>query len=133
MFNHRTVATDLDPGGQSCGECHARDYCVNCHSTGAVTVDHDAMATNHAQVIRDQGNTACAYCHQPVYCARCHEEPVLPVTTPFLQGSTTPEGVSWPLAMHFADRRQGSPMMSTRSVSTSPPASAGSARSAGRC
>ena len=101
VFNHSTVATNVDPGGQSCGECHARDYCVNCHSTGAVTVDHDEMATNHAKVIRDQGNTACAYCHQPVYCARCHAEPVLPVTTPFLNGSTTVPaarlGVAWPL------------------------------------
>jgi hypothetical protein len=77
---------------------------VNCHSTGAVTVDHDEMATNHAKVIRDQGNTACAYCHQPVYCARCHADPVLPVTTPFSHGPQgsplpdQPEGVSWPLS-----------------------------------
>ncbi len=104
VFNHNTVATSVDPGDQSCGECHARDYCVNCHSTGAVTVKHDEMSTNHAQVIRDQGNTACAYCHQPVYCARCHAEPVLPVTTPFLQGtrilpSTAVQGVSWPLSI----------------------------------
>ncbi len=103
VFNHRNVATSIDPGGTSCGECHARDYCVNCHSTGAVTVDHDEMATNHAKVIRDQGNTACAYCHQPVFCARCHSEPVLPVTTPFSEGPTSqslpdqPSGVSWPL------------------------------------
>jgi hypothetical protein len=103
VFNHKSVATNVDPGGQTCGVCHARDYCVNCHSTGAVTVQHDVMATNHAQVIRDQGNTACAYCHQPVYCARCHAEPVLPVTTPFSHGPTTdvlpdlPTGVSWPL------------------------------------
>jgi nitrate/TMAO reductase-like tetraheme cytochrome c subunit len=105
VFNHRTVATDLDPGSQTCGECHARDYCVNCHATGAVTVDHDTMATNHAQVIRQQGNTACAYCHQPVYCARCHQEPVLPVTSPFLHpvdnGTVRPpEGLSWPLVPH---------------------------------
>jgi nitrate/TMAO reductase-like tetraheme cytochrome c subunit len=103
VFNHKNVATSIDPGGTSCGECHARDYCVNCHSTGAVTVDHDEMATNHAKVIRAQGNTACAYCHQPVFCARCHNEPVLPVTTPFSEGPTTqnlpdqPSGVSWPL------------------------------------
>ena len=111
VFNHRDVATQLDPGGQSCGECHARDYCVNCHATGAVTVQHDVMATNHAQVIRDQGNTACAYCHQPVYCARCHAEQVLPVTSPSFHGTaggaeggaegTTlpdlPTGVAWPL------------------------------------
>jgi nitrate/TMAO reductase-like tetraheme cytochrome c subunit len=105
VFNHKNVATDLDPGGQDCGECHARDYCVNCHATGAVTVDHDTMATNHAQVIRDQGNQACAYCHQPVYCARCHAEPVLPITTPFSQGPSSeaaphPEGLSWPLEPH---------------------------------
>ncbi len=103
VFDHKNVAESVDPGGISCGECHARDYCVNCHSTGAVTVDHDEMATNHAKVIRDQGNTACAYCHQPVFCARCHNEPVLPVTTPFSEGPTSqslpdqPSGVSWPL------------------------------------
>jgi len=103
VFNHKNVATSVDPGGQTCGECHARDYCVNCHSTGAVTVDHETMATNHAAVIRSQGNTACAYCHLPVFCARCHAEPVLPVTTPFSHGTTSgalpdlPTGVSWPL------------------------------------
>jgi hypothetical protein len=103
VFNHKNVATDLDPGGQSCGDCHARDYCVNCHSTGAVTVEHDAMATNHAAVIRESGNQSCAYCHQPVYCARCHQEPVLPVTTPFSHGPDvegivpTRLGVTWPL------------------------------------
>ena len=83
---------------------------MNCHTTGAVTVEHDTMATNHAEVIRDQGNTACAYCHQPVYCARCHKEPVLPVTTPFLQGSTilpstATTGVSWPLKPQELIRR----------------------------
>jgi len=99
VFNHRNVATSVDPGSQSCGGCHARDYCINCHKTGAVTVRHDTMMTNHAQVIRDQGNQACAYCHQPVYCARCHAEKVLPVTAPFISGSagTVPEGVRWPL------------------------------------
>jgi hypothetical protein len=109
VFNHKNVATSVDPGGQSCGGCHARDYCVNCHSTGAVTVDHDEMATNHAAVIRAQGNTACAYCHQPVFCARCHDDTqVLPVTVPFMEGSvplaspaTVAQGVSFPLS----DRR----------------------------
>ena len=99
VFTHRSVATSVDPGGQSCGGCHARDYCVNCHKTGAVNVKHDAMMTNHAQVIRDTGNQACAYCHQPVYCARCHADKVLPVTAPFITGSAgaVSEGVSWPL------------------------------------
>jgi nitrate/TMAO reductase-like tetraheme cytochrome c subunit len=107
VFTHRSVATSVDPGGQSCGGCHARDYCVNCHKTGAVTVKHDTMMTNHAQVIRDQGNGACAYCHQPVYCARCHAEKVLPVTAPFItqpQGAV-PSGLSWPLVAALpADR-----------------------------
>lgn len=105
VFNHKNVATSLDPGGQSCGECHARDYCVNCHATGAVTIDHDEMATNHAGVIRQQGNTACAYCHLPVFCARCHKEPVLPVTTPLSHpaGEGTveeaqPQGLAFPLS-----------------------------------
>ncbi len=101
VFDHKTVATSADPGGQSCGECHARDYCVNCHSTGAINVDHDQMATNHAAVIRATGATACTYCHLPVQCARCHADQVLPVTTPFLQGSVplqgATSGVSWPL------------------------------------
>jgi nitrate/TMAO reductase-like tetraheme cytochrome c subunit len=115
VFNHRDVATDVDPGVQSCGECHARDYCANCHDTGAVTVDHDLMLTNHAEVIRTTGNEACAYCHQPVYCARCHSEPVLPGSQPLAGGttgalpgdpasggagataSTRPPGLSWPL------------------------------------
>ena len=99
VFNHKDVATSVDPGTQSCGECHARDYCANCHNTGAVNVEHDAMATNHAQVIRDYGNQSCAYCHQPVYCARCHAEPVLPVTTitDVPNPSAAPQGVRWPL------------------------------------
>jgi hypothetical protein len=65
---------------------------VNCHKTGAVSVDHDEMATNHARTIRAQGNQSCAYCHLPVSCARCHEKPVLPVTTP-LSHPTGEEGV----------------------------------------
>jgi len=106
VFNHKNVATSVDPGGQTCGECHARDYCVNCHATGAVSIDHDEMATNHAKVIREQGNQACAYCHQPVFCARCHKQPVLPVTTPLShpagEGSVPsvedqPAGLAFPL------------------------------------
>ncbi len=107
VFNHRSVATSVDPGGQSCGGCHARDYCINCHKTGAVTVKHDTMMTNHAQVIRNQGNGACAYCHQPVYCARCHAEKVLPVTAPFITQpeGAVPSGLSWPLIAVVAAAR----------------------------
>lgn len=78
VFNHRNVATGIDPGGQSCGQCHAKDYCENCHKTGAITVKHDDMLLNHAATIRISGNAACAYCHQRPYCARCHSEAVLP-------------------------------------------------------
>ncbi len=78
VFNHSKVANSVDPGTQSCGECHARDYCANCHDTGAVNVKHDDMTLNHAKIARQDGTASCAYCHQPVYCARCHNEPVLP-------------------------------------------------------
>jgi len=74
---------------------------VNCHSTGAISVDHETMLTNHAAVIREQGNTACVYCHQPVQCARCHKDPVLPVTTPNsegpVEGARRVLGLSWPI------------------------------------
>jgi len=78
VFGHRNVASAIDPGGQSCGQCHAKDYCENCHKTGAITVKHDDMLLNHAATIRTSGNAACAYCHQRPYCARCHSEDVLP-------------------------------------------------------
>jgi hypothetical protein len=92
MFNHKNFTTEIDPGGQTCGECHARDFCVNCHSTGAITVNHDEMLFDHAAVIRESGNRACAYCHQPIYCARCHAEPVLPDSAPPNRGGATGEG-----------------------------------------
>ena len=107
VFNHKNVATSVDPGGQSCGECHARDYCVNCHSTGAISIDHDTMATNHAAVIREQGNQSCAYCHQPASCAVCHVEPVLPVTSPVT--TTGHEGLRYepPTGLAFPLRPRG--------------------------
>jgi nitrate/TMAO reductase-like tetraheme cytochrome c subunit len=106
VFSHRLVAEDANPGTNSCGECHARDYCSNCHATGAITVDHDGMLTNHAQAIRISGATSCAYCHQPTYCARCHAEPVLPGGAPVGGASLneSPPGLRWPLIL-IADRR----------------------------
>jgi nitrate/TMAO reductase-like tetraheme cytochrome c subunit len=78
VFNHKNLVKTADPTGTSCGQCHQRAYCENCHSTGAVTVTHDQMLYNHAASIRKSGGQACAYCHQPVYCAGCHgKEPVL--------------------------------------------------------
>jgi nitrate/TMAO reductase-like tetraheme cytochrome c subunit len=106
VFNHRLVAAGVDPGTNSCGNCHARDYCSNCHQTGAVTVDHDQMLTNHAAVIRTSGNGACVYCHQPVFCARCHSEPVLPGAAPVTKTGVlpTPTGLEWPLLAVAAQR-----------------------------
>jgi hypothetical protein len=117
VFSHRDKVDQLDPGGTSCGTCHARDYCVNCHSTGAVEVQHDEMLIGHAAVIRDAGAAACAYCHQPVYCARCHTTEVMPGVQPLQQhgagaGGTSPSGwtgpapgeLAWPLAPPAVNR-----------------------------
>jgi nitrate/TMAO reductase-like tetraheme cytochrome c subunit len=111
VFSHRDKVDLVDPGTTSCGECHARDYCVNCHSTGAVEVDHDEMLLEHAAVIREAGAQACAYCHQPVYCARCHTDEVMPGVQPLQQHGAdagdrsvrtgwpgpAPGDLSWPL------------------------------------
>jgi nitrate/TMAO reductase-like tetraheme cytochrome c subunit len=96
VFNHNTVATAEDPGGTSCGACHSKDYCVNCHQTGAVQVSHSDMLLNHAKVTNEVGANACAYCHQPAYCARCHADPVLPGGN---QGLSLLQeaGMRWPL------------------------------------
>ncbi len=126
VFDHKNVATSQDPGGTTCGTCHAKDYCVNCHQTGAVQVSHDDMLTNHAKVTQQVGAAACAYCHQPAYCARCHAEPVLPGGTPqgTAPGTTTgpattsptptpaatqaaaagPAGLGWPLLATVEER-----------------------------
>ncbi len=110
VFSHRLVATSEDPGAISCGECHARDYCTNCHATGAITVDHDEMLTNHAKVIRQTGANACAYCHQPVYCARCHTEQVLPGSAPLGRTGSIeqPTGLDWPL-LAIVNRQEAAP------------------------
>jgi nitrate/TMAO reductase-like tetraheme cytochrome c subunit len=67
----------VDPSGTTCGSCHQKSYCENCHTTGAVKVDHDQMLYNHAASMRVSGGKACAYCHQPVFCARCHQGDIL--------------------------------------------------------
>ncbi len=77
VFDHRTKVSRLDPAGTTCGACHTRTYCANCHNTGAAKVQHDEMLYNHPDAIAKSGLQACAYCHQPVVCARCHENPVL--------------------------------------------------------
>ena len=78
VFNHKSAVSNTEPTGTTCGACHRRSYCENCHKSGAIKVKHTAMLYNHATAINAAGGTqACAYCHQPIYCARCHEDPVL--------------------------------------------------------
>lgn len=81
VFNHKSTVSSIEPAGTSCGACHGRTYCENCHNSGAIKVTHTEMLYNHAAVIDRAGSTrACAFCHQPVYCARCHEKQVLKVS-----------------------------------------------------
>jgi nitrate/TMAO reductase-like tetraheme cytochrome c subunit len=102
VFNHKTAVDTIDPGGTTCGDCHAKDYCVNCHATGAVLVDHDEMLLRHGEVVRANTNQSCAYCHQETYCARCHTQPKLPSgrypETGHVPTAAAPEGIRWPLA-----------------------------------
>jgi hypothetical protein len=77
VFRHKRVVSSLEPAGTSCGACHSRTYCENCHNSGALKVKHDEMYYNHPAVIAQAGVQACSYCHQPVACARCHKNPVL--------------------------------------------------------
>ncbi len=70
-------AGSVEPAGTECGTCHQRQYCEDCHTTGAIKVTHDEMLYNHAASIRVSGGKACAYCHQPVFCATCHTGDVL--------------------------------------------------------
>jgi hypothetical protein len=88
VFNHKDAAAaiasernaaikglpkgSVEPAGTDCGSCHQRQYCEDCHTTGAIKVTHDEMLYNHAKSIRVSGGKACAYCHQPVFCATCH-------------------------------------------------------------
>jgi nitrate/TMAO reductase-like tetraheme cytochrome c subunit len=78
VFDHKSSVTSADPSGASCGACHTKTYCENCHKTAAVNVTHEDMVFNHAAVTRQVGAAACAYCHQPAYCAQCHSDRVLP-------------------------------------------------------
>jgi nitrate/TMAO reductase-like tetraheme cytochrome c subunit len=88
VFNHKTSVKTADPTDTTCGACHTRTYCENCHSTPAAKVPHDDMVFNHAKVIVKIGAQACAACHVPVYCAQCHADPVLP--DPFPDQSLEP-------------------------------------------
>ena len=78
VFDHKTTVSKVDPAGTTCGACHTRTYCENCHNTPAVQVPHDNMVFNHAAVVQKTTSAACAYCHQPAYCAQCHSGNMLP-------------------------------------------------------
>ncbi len=79
VFDHKLSVTSSDPTGQTCGACHTRTYCENCHATTAIMVSHDQMVFNHGSVIEKSGAAACATCHAPSYCAQCHAGPVMPL------------------------------------------------------
>ncbi len=90
VFDHKSSVATADPASTSCGACHTRTYCENCHATAAAKVPHAEMVYNHASVIAKTGAQICAACHQPVYCAQCHTNPVLP--DPFPPPSVEPSG-----------------------------------------
>lgn len=82
-FDHKLEVATANPEGTSCGACHTRTYCENCHATQVVQVPHDEMLMNHATVVRDLGAGTCIVCHQAPYCAQCHaDESVLPEHEP---------------------------------------------------
>lgn len=73
VFSHARLVSSLNPAGTSCGTCHVRSYCQNCHASGAIKVNHTVMLYSHASAARISGVQACAYCHQPNYCSTCHK------------------------------------------------------------
>jgi len=96
VFSHKLATKSVSTAGTSCAACHKPVYCLNCHKSGAIKVQHTAMLYNHAAAIRTAGSTqGCAYCHLPVYCAKCHKGPVLepnappPGTPPAVKPRTT--------------------------------------------
>lgn len=74
VFEHKSQVAGADPVATTCGNCHTRSYCENCHESGAKQVSHDNMKYDHTKVIRESGVEACAYCHQPASCMRCHKD-----------------------------------------------------------
>jgi hypothetical protein len=88
VFDHKSSVTKVDPAGQTCGTCHTRTYCENCHNTPAVNVSHEDMVYNHAKVAKQTGLQACVFCHQPAYCDQCHLAGMLP--SPAGDGGGTP-------------------------------------------
>jgi nitrate/TMAO reductase-like tetraheme cytochrome c subunit len=96
VFSHKNAVTTRDPAGTSCGACHTRTYCQNCHDTKAVNVPHDDMVYNHGAVFAQVGAPACAYCHQPAYCAQCHADDVLPAPYPVATPAPAANGRAGP-------------------------------------
>jgi nitrate/TMAO reductase-like tetraheme cytochrome c subunit len=77
VFDHKNAVSSRDPSRETCGACHTRTYCDNCHNTQAVNVPHDNMVYDHGAVSRQVGVGACLFCHQPAYCERCHPPSIL--------------------------------------------------------
>jgi hypothetical protein len=100
VFNHKDSVPTVDaafdpkaPTNASCSTCHQRNYCENCHNSGAVKVTHDEMLYNHASSVQKSSLGACSYCHQPVYCATCHASDVTgKMTNPEIKYDVDPAG-----------------------------------------
>ncbi|HXI45474.1 MAG TPA: NapC/NirT family cytochrome c [Candidatus Acidoferrales bacterium] len=97
VFNHKSMVSTLDPSSTTCGACHTRTYCENCHTTAAVQVPHDEMVFNHASVIRRTGSAACTLCHQQSYCSQCHATNVLPIDNLPIPGASLLPSPGWSL------------------------------------
>ena len=77
VFDHKNAVDSTNPANTDCASCHTRNYCQNCHLSGATKVTHDEMMYDHAASIRKAGIQSCAACHQPYMCSTCHSSPVL--------------------------------------------------------
>lgn len=77
VFSHKDKVSSANPANTTCASCHTRNYCENCHRSGATKVSHDEMMYDHAASIRKAGIQSCAACHQPYMCSTCHKTPVL--------------------------------------------------------
>lgn len=54
-----------------CGECHQGDFCMACHTQGALPHEDDWISLHGAASI-DLGSEGCATCHPSSFCASCH-------------------------------------------------------------
>ena len=54
----------------TCLNCHAQQFCDNCHHKGAVTTA--PWLRYHPNIVKANGAQACFECHQETFCSNCH-------------------------------------------------------------